>query len=93
MNGFEERVVNEIDNMTNIGLQNKLFYQSLPRFYYSNKSGETIVLETKGDYLDAESKIRLGGLWANKAGNDYHYFIVYERGTVDRAYKLENFWV
>ena len=29
--------------------------------------------------------------WAGKAGNNYRYFMVYERRTVDGAYKLEDF--
>ena len=48
-------------------------------------------LNTKGDHLEAEQKIRLGRLWASKAGNNYRYFMVYERRTVDGAYKLEDF--
>jgi type III restriction enzyme len=101
MNGFEERVINEIGNMTNIlfwtrnierkGFRINGFINHYPDFIIQTKSGKTIVLETKGDHLDAESKIRLGGLWANKAGNDYRYFMVYERRTVDGAYKLEDF--
>ena len=55
------------------------------------KNGKIILIETKGDHLDAEQKIRLGGLWASKAGNNYRYFMVYERRTVDGAYKLEDF--
>jgi len=54
-----------------------------PKFATASKS--------KGDHLDAEQKIRLGGLWASKAGNNYRYFMVYERRTVDGAYKLEDF--
>lgn len=49
------------------------------------------IQETKGDHLDAEQKIRLGNLWVSKAGNHYRYFMVYERRTVDGAYKLEDF--
>ena len=101
MNGFEERVINEIGNMTNIlfwtrnierkGFRINGFINHYPDFIIQTKSGKTIVLETKGDHLDAESKIRLGGLWANRAGNDYRYFMVYERRIVDGAYKLEDF--
>ncbi len=36
-------------------------------------------------------KIRLGAFWASKAGNNFRYFMVYERRTVDGAYKLEDF--
>jgi type III restriction enzyme len=101
MNGFEERVINEIGNMPNIafwtrnierrGFRINGFVNHYPDFIIQTKSGKTILLETKGDYLDAESKIRLGGLWASKAGNNYRYFMVYERRTVDGAYKLEDF--
>lgn len=101
MNGFEERVINEIGNMSNIafwtrniekkGFRINGFVNHYPDFIIQTKSGKTVVLETKGDHLDAEQKIRLGGLWASKAGNDYRYFMVYERRTVDNAYKLEDF--
>ena len=100
-NGFEERVINEIGNMTNIafwtrnierkGFRINGFVNHYPDFIIQTKSGKTILLETKGDHLDAEPKIRLGGLWAGKAGNNYRYFMVYERRTVDGAYKLEDF--
>ena len=101
MNGFDERVINEIGNMTNIafwtrnierkGFRINGFVNHYPDFIIQTKSGKTILLETKGDHLDAEPKIRLGGLWAGKAGNNYRYFMVYERRTVDGAYKLEDF--
>ncbi len=101
MNGFEERVINEIGNMSNItfwtrnierkGFRINGFVNHYPDFIIQTKSGKTILLETKGDHLDAEQKIRLGGLWASKAGNNYRYFMVYERRTVDGAYKLEDF--
>jgi type III restriction enzyme len=101
MNGFEERVINEIGNMPNIafwtrnierkGFKINGFINHYPDFIIQTKSGKTILLETKGDHLDAEQKIRLGNLWASKAGNTYRYFMVYERRTVDGAYKLEDF--
>jgi type III restriction enzyme len=101
INGFEERVINEIANMPNIafwtrnmerkGFRINGFVNHYPDFIIHTKSGKTIVLETKGDHLDAESKIRLGGLWASKAGNQYRYFMVYDRRIVDNAHKLEDF--
>ncbi len=101
MNGFEVRVINEIGNMTNIafwtrnierrGFRINGFVNHYPDFIIQTKSGKTILLETKGDHLDAEQKIRLGSLWASKAGNDYRYFMVYDRRIVDGAYKLEDF--
>lgn len=101
MNGFEERVINEIGNMSNIAFWTKNiekrgfringFVNHYPDFIVQTKSGKTILLETKGDHLDAEQKIRLGGLWESKAGNNYRYFMVYEKRTVDGAYKLDDF--
>ncbi|WP_353484172.1 DEAD/DEAH box helicase family protein [Haliscomenobacter sp.] len=101
MNGFEERVINEIGNMTNIafwtrnlerkGFRINGFVNHYPDFIIQTKSGKTIVLETKGDHLDAEQKIRLGRLWAGKAGNQFRYFMVYDRRVVEGAYKLEDF--
>ncbi len=101
MNGFEERVINDIANMPNIafwtrnlekrGFRINGFINHYPDFIIQTKSGKTILLETKGDHLDAAQKIRLGGLWASKAGNNYRYFMVYERRTVDNAYQLEDF--
>jgi len=101
MNGFEERVINEIGNMSNIafwtrnierrGFRINGFVNHYPDFIIQTKSGKTVLLETKGDHLDAEPKIRLGRFWVNKAGNNYRYFMVYERRTVDGAYNLEDF--
>lgn len=101
MNGYEERVINEIGNRPNIafwtrnierkGFRINGFINHYPDFIIQTKSGKTIILETKGDHLDAEQKISLGNLWASKSGNNYRYFMVYERRTVDGAYHLEDF--
>lgn len=101
MNGFEEQVINQIGNMENIafwtrnidrkGFRINGFINHYPDFIIVTKKGKIIVLETKGDHLDAEQKIRLGNLWEKKAGNSYRYFMVYERRTVDGAYRLDEF--
>ncbi|WP_308461666.1 hypothetical protein [Hymenobacter sp. NBH84] len=33
----------------------------------------------------------MGEYWVQKAGNDFRYFMVYERRVVDGAYKLDDF--
>jgi type III restriction enzyme len=101
INGFEERVINEIGNMPNIafwtrnierrGFRINGFINHYPDFIIQTKSGKTILLETKGDHLDAEQKIKLGDLWKSKAGNNYRYFMVYEMRNVTGAYKLDEF--
>jgi hypothetical protein len=67
------------------------FWSQHPDFIIQTKSGKTILLETKGDYLEAAQKTRLGALWANKAGNNFRYFMVYDKREVEGTYKLENF--
>ena len=101
MNGFEERVINEIANLNSIlfwtrnierkGFCINGFINHYPDFIIQTKSGKTLLLETKGDHLDAEQKIRLGNLWAGKAGNNYRYFMVYEKRSVTGAYTLDDF--
>lgn len=101
MNGYEERVINEIANLTSVAFWTRNiekkgfcingFINHFPDFIIQSKSGKTLVLETKGDHLDAEQKIRLGNLWASKAGNNFRYFMVYEKREVTGAYKLDDF--
>lgn len=101
MNGFEERIINDIANMENIAfwtrnIERKGFcingyINHYPDFIIRCKSGKVVLLETKGDHLDAEQKIRLGRAWSTKAGNDYRYCMVYENRSVDGAYTLDSF--
>ncbi|MCA8833304.1 DEAD/DEAH box helicase [Hymenobacter pini] len=101
INGFEERVINELANLPNIafwtrnlerkGFRINGFLNHYPDFIIQTKSGKTLLVETKGDHLDAEQKIKLGEYWVQKAGNEFRYFMVYERRVVDGAYKLDDF--
>jgi type III restriction enzyme len=101
MNDFEEKVINQIGNMENIafwtrnierkGFKINGFINHYPDFIIETKSGKTILLETKGDHLDAEQKIRLGRKWVEKAGNNFKYFLVYEKRVVADAYTLDQF--
>ncbi len=101
MNDFEEKVINQIGNLENIafwtrnierrGFKINGFINHYPDFIIETKSGKTILLETKGDHLDAEQKIRLGRKWVEKAGNNFKYFLVYDKREVKDAYKLEQF--
>lgn len=60
------------------------------------KSGKILMVETKGDHLDnAESKekARIGDQWANLAGKQYKYYMVFQTKQPDYpgAYSLERF--
>lgn len=105
MNGFEERVINEIGNLQSVlfwtrnverkGFRINGFVNHYPDFIIQTKSGKTILLETKGDHLDgsdSERKVRLGDMWSNKAGSSqFKYFMVYENKGVEGAKRLDEF--
>ena len=104
MNGFEEKVINEIANLSNIAFWTRniskkqfkinAFQNHYPDFIIQTKSNKTIVLETKGDdrdNSDSEAKIRLGKAWERKAGNNFKYFMVFDKKEVTDAHKLDDF--
>lgn len=105
MNSFEEKVINEIANLPNIAfwtrnIEKKQFFKlngfvnHYPDFIIYTKSNKIVVLETKGDHLDnsdSEAKIRLGKAWERKAGNNFKYFMVFDKQSVTNAHKLDDF--
>jgi len=103
MNDFEAQVINEIANLSNIaywhrnieksGFYLNGFINHYPDFIVQTKSGKTLIIESKGDYLDNEdskAKIRLGQKWQGKAGNKYRYFMVFDQKQVEGAYKIDD---
>ena len=100
-NEFEAEVVNELANLDNVEFwtRNKEradfcingYINHYPDFIIKTKKGKIVLLETKGDHLDAAKKIELGNLWASKAGNEYRYCLVYEDRNVEGAYTKEKF--
>lgn len=100
-NGFEERVINDIANLPstrfwhknseNGGFRLNGFINHFPDFIIKTTSGKIIILETKGadrDNSDSVRKLKLGKAWAQHAGKDYRYFMVFENNPVEGAYKL-----
>lgn len=64
------------------------FINHYPDFIICMKSGNIILVETKGDHLandDSMSKIKIGRKWADLAGEKYHYFMVFENREIDGA--------
>ena len=101
-NDFEAQVINDVAALPNVewwtrnvekkGFCINGFINHYPDFIIKMKSGVIVVLETKGDHLDAENKIRLGQLWANCSGfQQYKYCLVYEERLVDGAYTRAKF--
>ncbi|WP_211352175.1 hypothetical protein [Dinghuibacter silviterrae] len=104
MNSFEEKVINDIANVPSVlfwtknkekkGFRINGFINHYPDFIVRTKSGKTILLEAKGDdrdNSDSHAKIRLGQAWANKAGSDFKYFMVFDKKEVEGAHTLDAF--
>jgi len=104
MNNFEERVAMELGTSSNIEFwhrnleRGKGFYingfkaNHYPDFIMRTKSGKIILVETKGDHLDnadSAAKCRLGNEWEKQAGNDFAYFMIFDKKEVDGAYTLD----
>lgn len=101
MNNFETTVITDMASMPNIAFWHRNLGRSkgfsingfksnhYPDFIVVTKSGNIILLETKGDDRDnpdSASKRRLGNKWADLAGKEYHYFMVYDKISPDDAF-------
>ncbi|GHU54823.1 hypothetical protein AGMMS49975_15750 [Clostridia bacterium] len=90
MNGLEKDVVWAVANLPNIrwwhrnasktGFCVNGFENAYPDIIVMTKLGKLILLETKGDHLEngeSERKCHIGREWANLAGADYRYYMVF----------------
>ena len=68
------------------------FINHYPDFIVRMKSGVTLLIETKGDHLDnseSEEKRWLGNKWADLAGDEFKYFMVFQSKEVIGAITLK----
>ncbi|MBP5419893.1 MAG: hypothetical protein J6Y72_08815, partial [Bacteroidales bacterium] len=105
MNDFEYKVINSVANLDNVmfwhrnpergqGFCINGFLNHYPDFIIRTNNGHIVLLETKGDdrdNSDSRQKLELGKTWANKAGDTYHYFMVFDKTKLDGAYTKEEF--
>jgi type III restriction enzyme len=105
MNNFEYQVITHVANLDNIlfwhrnpergqGFCINGYLNHYPDFIIYTHKGNTILLETKGDdrdNTDSRLKLELGSAWANKAGDKYRYFMVFDNTRIDGAYTKESF--
>lgn len=101
MNSFEQEVVMNIASLDNVlfwhrnlergkgfalnGFDNDHY----PDFIVYTKSGNLVLIETKGDHLDnddSRSKNVLGKKWAEKAGPNFKYFMVFQKKEIPGTY-------
>lgn len=98
VNDFEYEVLSAISDNENVLFWHRNrekkdfsingFINHYPDFIVRMRSGRTLLIETKGEYLtneDTRNKIWLGNKWADLAGNDYRYFMVFPNREVDGA--------
>jgi type III restriction enzyme len=104
MNGLEQQFIIEIAGFDNISFWHRNLgrgkgfslngYKSnhYPDFIIVTKTNKVIVIETKGAHLDnsdSAAKLRLGKAWANLAGSNYMYMMVFDKNAIDGAYTIE----
>ena len=104
MNNFEIKVISDISSLPNIAFwhrnlgRGKGFHingfksNHYPDFIALSKTGKVIVIETKGgdrDNSDSAAKCRLGSKWAELAGKDFLYFMIFEKNEVPGSFKLD----
>lgn len=68
------------------------FINHYPDFIVKMKSGMTLIIETKGDHLanaETADKLWLGNKWADLAGDNYKYFMVFQSKEVDGAITIK----
>ena len=102
INGFEYEVINAVANLDNVlfwhrnpsrtGFCINGYMNHYPDFIVWLDNGITVLLETKGDdrdNSDSRAKVELGRTWANKAGEQYRYFMVFEKQQMDGAVTIK----
>ncbi len=105
VNNYEQKVIMNIASLDNVlfwhrnlekgkgfalnGFQNNHY----PDFIIYTKNNNLILLETKGDVYDnddSRAKNLLGKKWAEKAGDNYKYFMVFESKDVPNTYTAQS---
>lgn len=96
VNDYERKVIWALSSMENIkwwhrnisntGFQINGPVHAYPDIIAMTTNGKILMIETKGDYLDNEDskiKAKIGSQWANLAGNQYRYFMVFQSKKLD----------
>ena len=104
MNNFETTVITDIASLPNIVFWHRNLgrgkgfsingYKSnhYPDFIAVSRSGKIIIIETKGDdrdNSDSAAKCRLGNKWAELAGKEFSYFMVFDKKVIPDAFTVE----
>lgn len=98
VNDFEYEVISAVADSPNVLFWHRNrekkdfcingFINHYPDFIVRMKSGNIVVIETKGDHLvndDSKNKIYLGNKWADLAGSGIYYYMVFQTKEVEGA--------
>jgi type III restriction enzyme len=104
MNDFEKDIITKIASLPNVVFwhrnlgRGKGFFingfmsNHYPDFIVYTKNQHIVLLETKGEMLDnpeSKAKNKLGRTWSNKAGNNYHYMMIFKReSSIEETYSI-----
>ena len=104
VNPFEYRVIQKVADLDNIlfwhrnpsgkGFCINGFINHYPDFIVVTKGGKVIMLETKGDDRrspESMARLKVGKVWAQLAGNNYRYYMVFDTKSMEGAYSLNQF--
>ena len=108
VNSTERKVIEEITALTNVKWWHRVveskpysfningFITHYPDFIVMTDKGTLVAVEVKGDdrdNSDSERKLRLGRKWADKAGDEYRYYMVFDKlnWSKEGAYDLSDF--
>jgi type III restriction enzyme len=105
LNSLENRLLTEIVSLDNIkwwhrnkdmkpGFCMNGFINHYPDFIICTENENIIMVEVKGDDRtndDSKIKLKLGSKWADKAGDKYSYFMVFEKSKIEGSLLVDEF--
>jgi type III restriction enzyme len=108
MNGLEREVADMLANCDSIRWWHRVverrkgeffingFINHYPDFLAMTKAGKILAIEAKGEMLkndDSREKLELGNIWANAAGENYRYSMVFANDPLEEtgAYLVSEF--
>lgn len=104
INNFEQEVIMNIASLDNVLFWHRNLVRGkgfalngydndhYPDFIVYTKSGNLVLIETKGDHLDnddSRAKNVLGKKWAEKSGDNFKYFMVFQKKEVPGTYTAQ----
>ena len=104
-NGFERTVIEQVISLDCVkcwhrnqergkGFCINGFINAYPDFIIILNNGITVMLETKGNYLDgsdSKNKLVCGDTWSKLAGAKFYYFMVFENFPIEGAVSVNTF--